>query len=284
MSVVDSAPLRAWIRRHYVWLLLGFVGGVASGVLAGSMMSPTYRTSVVLTPAGESAQAGVLGGIGSGLGGLAALAGVSLGAGGDRTQALEVLRSRQLARSFIEKNQLLPALFPPDRRSLFGKPGTQSLEDAVRLFSQRVIQIQEDRRTGVVVVSVSWHDPQLAAAWANDFVSLADETLRQRAVMDAKRGREYLERELARTQIVELRQAAAGLIENSLKSEMIASTRQDFAFGVADPAVAPDPDDTVRPKKKLLAVSGGIAGMVAAACLVWLFGAWSGRRPQASSG
>jgi hypothetical protein len=66
-----------------------------------------YRAEVLLAPADEKDSAS----LGGQLGGLAALAGVRVGSGGESAEAIAVLRSREFAREFIEDFDLLTVFF-----------------------------------------------------------------------------------------------------------------------------------------------------------------------------
>ena len=268
---VTAFELNSWVRKHLKGIGAGAALGILAGIGLGFAMTPAYRVTVVLTPAIDTERgSGALNSLAGGLGGLAALAGVSLGNTGDRVEAAEVLRSRQLARDFIKAHDLVPVLIPPSREpSRFQSPSA-SLEKAVRFFMARVMAIDEDRRSGVISISMTWSDRELVASWANEYVALVNRTLRERAIAESERRSEYLAKQLESTQVVDLRQAAFSLIENNLKESMIAHTREDYAYHVADPAVAPDPTDVVRPKRLLLAIAGGVVGILVAALVAFV--------------
>ena len=88
----------------------------------------------------------------------------------------------------------------------------------------------------------------------------------------------YLAAQVAKTTIVEVREAIFRLIEAQLKSVSVANSRQDFAFRIVDPAVVVDRDDEVWPSKPLFAVLGAILG---AGCGGLAFLAVSRRRSTA---
>lgn len=264
-----GAAFRRWLGRRWPWFAAAALAGLALGVLAGTVMTPAYQVTTVLTPAQENDR-GALGGLGGSLGGLASLAGVQMGGSGDRVEALEVLRSRQLAREFIVERKLESVLLPGGRR-LFGllPPAEPSLERAVGFFLERVLTVLEDRRSGVVQLSITWKDGAAAADWANDYVRLANDTMRSRAIAEAMRRSDYLRKHLQDTQVLGVREAAFNLIETNLKNSMVAHTRLEFAYRIADPAVAPDKDDVVRPKRLLLAVFAAFAMLLFAGAVLY---------------
>lgn len=279
---VTAFELNDWVRKHLKGIGSGAALGILAGIGLGFTMTPAYRVNVVLTPAIELERgSGAANSLVGGLGGLAALAGVSLGNTGDRVEAAEVLRSRQLAREFIKAHDLVSVLLPPSRGLSFFRSHSPSLEEAVRFFLAHVIAIDEDRRSGVINISMTWSDREQVAGWANAYVALVNQTLRERAIAESERRSEYLAKQLESTQVVDLRDAANSLIENNLKESMIAHTREDYAYHVADPAVAPDPTDVVRPKRLLLAIAGGVVGLIVAALAAFVTSQIRVRRAQA---
>lgn len=250
--------------------VLGAVAGVATALL----MTPVYRAQAVVVPREDSAS-GVLGrSIMGQLGGLAGLAGGMLPTGANEAEILATLRSRALVERFIEERDLLPVLFEDDwdaERGTWTETDPRripTLRDGFRVFDRRVRTVQEDRKTGLVTVAIDWKDPAVAADWANGLVALANETLRQRAIQEATDTLAYLDRELGRTEKVELRTSMFQLVEAQQKTLMVANTRPDYALRVIDPAVTPAPRDRLRPKRALISIAatmlGGLAGCAVA--------------------
>ncbi len=100
-----------------------------------------YRSEVLLVPS-ESRSAPVLGGQ---LGGLASLAGVSVG-GGDSVEVIATVRSRDFAKAFIEDFNLLPVFFAEewddanDRWRLSDPAQQPDVRDAVKYIHDNVFR------------------------------------------------------------------------------------------------------------------------------------------------
>jgi uncharacterized protein involved in exopolysaccharide biosynthesis len=234
-------------------------------------ITPKYRSEVVFSPASGSGSMGAdLGNIG----GLAAMAGISIGGAGKKSEeALEYLRSRGFTAHFIEKHALLPVLFANkwDAHSGTWRGEAPTLAEGVKRFSERIRQIAEDRRTGIVTLAILWRDRNVAAEWANELVAEADDALRQRAVAELRRSIEYLKTESSQAPLIELQSAVYKVMESELKDEMLARTRDAYAFKILDPAVPRDPKDTDSPNKVLFVVLGAGLGILVGA-------AWAGAR------
>jgi uncharacterized protein involved in exopolysaccharide biosynthesis len=241
------------------------------------LLTPLYRSSVVLIPARSDTEASALRSIG-GLGSLASLAGLSLGGDGEQTvEAVALLKSRQLAVGFIRDKELMPLLYPDEwdtDRKAWKVSGDKvpTMSDAYEYFNEKVRRVSEDRRSGLVTLSIDWHEPNLAAAWATDLVSRVNELMRARAITESDASIEQLKDRLANTSVVPLQQGISGLMESQIKRKTFATVRSEYAFRVVDPASVPDKKDRIYPRKPLFAVLGFLAGMLIGALLALVLG------------
>jgi uncharacterized protein involved in exopolysaccharide biosynthesis len=221
-----------WRRRRLV-MIGSLIGALLFGISAFTAQ-PWFRAQVIVTPARERNQSGA-GALASELGGLASLAGVDITPGGlgDMQTSAAVLESRLLAEEFIKRNGLLPELQRASSRN-------KSLWRATDFFKKGVLTIIKDQRRGVTTVAIDWTDPATAARWANGYVALANELIRNHALEEATRNIAYLQEQVAKTTDVELRRVMFNLIESETRTQMLANGRAEFAFQVVDPAVAPE--------------------------------------------
>lgn len=231
------------------------IGSVAYALLAKEI----YRAEVLLVPA-EQQSAPMIGGQ---LGGLAALAGVNM-TESSGVEALAVLRSRQFARDFIEQFNLMPVIFEDEwdvenERWLTDDPAEMpDLRDGVKFFHEEILQVSEERGTGLVTLGVEWTDPEIAAEWASVLVRRLNGRLREGALREAETNVAYLESEMTNTTLFTLQESIGRLLESELQKLMLAKGNEEFAFKIVDPAVAPK--ERVRPKRALVAVIGTLLG------------------------
>lgn len=255
---IMASVFRSWL----IWGLMGLLGGII-GVIIALSMTPIYRSTTVVainSDAADSLGSGLLGGQ---LGGLAGLAGISLGGSNRRMEYLAMLDSRILADQFIAENQLKFVFFAKDWDAARNKWASQKVptdEEAYQYFNEKVRDVSEDRRTGLVTVSMESTDPDASARWANEYVQRANDLLRQRAVTEAASSLEFLDRALTNASTIEIRQAMFQLVEAQQKQQMLATVRHEYIFHTIDPAKAPDPENFVRPKRMLIATAGGFLG------------------------
>jgi uncharacterized protein involved in exopolysaccharide biosynthesis len=245
-----------------------FVGGIFGAILGfgGSwLIHPVYRATTTMLPTKSPEASNGLGGIASQVGGLAALAGINLQPNDNSVGSQEYLRSDTLKRKFIETHDLMAVLLPnrwdPVRRQgipgILGKAPTES--DGVRRLKS-VLKISEDKRTGLVTLIVDWRDPSLASQWANDFVKIANDSLRTRAMSDAQATIDYLNEKIDKSPSVQVKESLSRIIESELKTLALAKVREDYAFRVVDVAVLPDDVDIVKPQRFVMAVVGFLFG------------------------
>lgn len=220
------------------WLITSITAAFAFGsVVVVMMLPPWYSASVLLAPVKEKASVGLAGQLGS----LASLAGIG-STGTSSVEAVAVLKSRDFARAFIEDQVLLPVLFADDWDAAAGRwqlTDPRDLRQAVKFFDRNVREIDEDRRTGLVTLSIEWKDPELAAAWANLLAVRLNDHMRQRALAEAEANVKYLRHELESTAVVVLQQSISRLLENEMQKLMLARGNVEFAFRIIDRAEVP---------------------------------------------
>lgn len=229
------------------------------------LMTPRYRAEAVVVPVSSDVSGGGMAQLVRGLGGLASLAGLGVNGQSNREETLEFLRSRSFTTEFIVENDLLPVLFHDDwdaeaKQWTVSGDDVPTLGDAYELFSEKIRTVTDDKKTGIVRISIRWSDREQAAAWANGLVERANARLRERAIREAQRSIEFLRREEQATTLVTVREAIAKLTEEQVKSIMVANVREEFALKVIDSATVPEPDEIVWPRRALMTVAGLVVG------------------------
>jgi uncharacterized protein involved in exopolysaccharide biosynthesis len=230
-----------------------------------AMTTPfVYRAEVVVTPVAP-AEGGAASALAGRLGGLASIAGISLPSGGTGQNSQAVLKSRYLTQRFIESLDLVPEI-------LSGAPGARSSWLAVDKFRESVMSIRQEKESGTTAVTIQWKNPEQAAQWANAYVALANEIPRTRALDESSRNIKFLNEQISRTQVVDIQRVLYGLVENETKNNMLASTREEYAFSVIDPAVVPE--ERVWPRRTLMVATGGALGVLLGGFLALVLNFW----------
>ncbi len=255
-----------WSNKGLIVFLTSLV--TACAIAIALQMTPIYKAEVLLVPAGAKQSGGMSLG---GLGGLASLVGISGASSGGVSEILAVLSSRAFLGDFIEKESLLPILFSgqwdaENKQWLSDGGNPPSMWKAYKAFKGK-LSTSVAKNSGMVTISISLHNPELSAAWANQLVVNLNEHLRQHAIKEANKSMEYLNRQIAQTSVLEMQQMLYSLIEEETKKIMLANVRTEYAFKVIDPAVTPE--DKIKPKRAQIAMLGFIIGFFIAIFFVF---------------
>ena len=125
-------------------------------------------------------------------GGLAAMAGISIPSDSNVEQVVATLNSRKFLRTYINQNKLIPVLFDEIWDADNQEWMVPSVEDepteqkAIESF-KACLSVDEDKKSGLITLSISWKDPEVAAQWANDLVKQLNEQLRDQAIADSQK-------------------------------------------------------------------------------------------------
>src|SRR5437870_3929483 len=110
-SEMTFADLGGVLRQRWRLPALATVVALAAGLVFGFITTPIYRAQAVLSPVANESE-GMLSSLANEVGGLAALAGISLTGGKNRSQeAIATLQSRALTEQYVKERGLLPVLF-----------------------------------------------------------------------------------------------------------------------------------------------------------------------------
>lgn len=230
-----------WRGKWTIIVACGIVGSLA--IVYSLMAEKWYRAELLMIAAETPSDRGGLTDQLGGLGGLAGLAGISIGSKSS-AEPMGILQSRQFIGDFIADRKLMPVLFPEDFNDAgqcrwADKGNCPDKHDAFKLFSQKVLDVAADKKTGFVTVSVEWTDPSIAANWANSLIERLNERMRQRAMEEAEASVGYLKVELEQARVVPLQQSVGRLLQSELQKAMLARVTKEFAFRVLDRAEAP---------------------------------------------
>lgn len=254
------------------WIILGTA--LASAILGfsvSSILRPIYRAEVVITHASDStAGSGGLSELAGQLGGLAGLVGVSFGSS-NAAEPLGILRSRALADRFMQELGIA-TMVAGNGRKVRAASDEELSGRAYERFDRDVRRVLEDQESGLIKVRFEWYDRDKVAEWANRYVSLANQTVQERAISQSEMRLQYLQRAVGEAGSIELRQALFNLIESEVKARMLASIDNEIAFRVVDPAVSPLEQEVARPNRPLVTGVAFVAGLLMSIAISYIVG------------
>jgi len=243
------------------WLIIAITGVFTLGGVTYALLAQEwFKADVVLAPANKKVSAG---GALAQLGGLASLAGINLPSAGEG-EPIAVLKSKDFARAFITDLNLMPLLLEGAELG----DGKLDIRDAVNVFDTEIRAVTEDKKAGIVTLSVRWKDPVMAADWANELVKRLNDRLRVQAQEETERNVAFLQREIAATSVVALQQSLGRMLEGEMQKLMLARGNEEFAFKVVDRATPPKHRET--PKRTLITLISMLVGGFSGVLLVFL--------------
>ena len=257
------------------WRLAIVFAGVAVLAFAATFALPVqYQSIAVLAPVSTTPSSS-FGAIASQLSGLAGLTGIKApDAGGDRTVVtIATLQSRGFQVDFANRHGLVPRLFPwrydeakqqwkgeiwPLRK---GPPSEDEIFEAMG----SIVEVVQDPLTGLVTLSFFDGAPDGAKSLATAFVHELNEHMRVTEVKESERSIEHLRRQIAGTEVAELRQVFYGIISERTKNALLANVSDEFALRTVDPPSLSD--RAARPRRLLVAALAAVLGAI-------LFSGW----------
>jgi uncharacterized protein involved in exopolysaccharide biosynthesis len=264
----DQIDLRELIRKLWSGKLVISVCAIigASVALAYALLATeVYRAEASLQIRDEGN-----GGLSSELGGLAALAGISVG-GQDKNRelALAALKSRAVIQRMIEEENLLPILYPDawdatNKRWRTANPPTPW--KAYERFTSRILNSSVDKKSGILTISMEWRDPALTVAWINSLIVRVNSFVNEATIREAEQNLKFLDQQTKTSSVVELQKTIFSMMEGEIKRLMIARNPETAPLRVVDPPVLPE--QSVRPKRMLIVVLGILAGGLLGGILV----------------
>ncbi|EIJ0963309.1 Wzz/FepE/Etk N-terminal domain-containing protein [Vibrio parahaemolyticus] len=290
----DEIDLRELLKALWKGKLLivatTFVFAISS-VLYALSLSNIYKADALLAPA-ETSNGGGLSKMAGQLGGLAALAGVNLGAGesSQTDLAVQVMKSRQFVEAFINKHDLLVPLMAAtdwdlennklvlDKKLYDPKTGTwlreaqglrgavPTAQEAFEVFNQEVLSITQDKESGLYRISVKFYSPYLAKDWVTWLVEDINKVMRERTINETTQNLSYLNIQLKKTAVTDMQSTFYKLIEEQTKSLMLAEVQEEFIFKIVDPAVVPEVKNG--PQRALICILGTLIGGVLGVVIV----------------
>ena len=264
------------------------VFAIASVIYALSVPNQ-YKATALLAPA-QSDGGGLSGALGQ-LGGLASLAGVSLGGGegGEAQIAQEIMKSWSYIESFIADNNIAVEVYAAEGWSkgsnklqinddvydtennqwlVENETGVVGPPTSWMLFKafSKLLAVSEDKKSGLVSVSIEYYSPQIAKQWVDMYVEAVNQFMQQRQVDKVTKNITYLQEQIEKTSIAEMQEVFYTIIEEQTKNKMLAEASPEYVFVAVSPSMVPE--EKSQPKRALTCILGTLLGGMLSVLLV----------------
>ena len=259
-------------------------------VIYALSVSNQYKATVLLAPA-QSDSSDLSGALGQ-LGGLASLAGVDIG-GGDSSEAQmaqEIMKSWSFIDGFIADNDLAVELsavqdWSKGSNELLINDGVYDTENKQWLssknecdvrgppsswvlfqaFSERLV-VLENKKTGLVAVHIEYYSPQIAKQWLDMYVAAINAHMQQRQMEKVTNNINYLQAQIEKTSIAEMREVFYTIIAEQTKNKMMTEASPEYAFVAVSPSMVPEV--TSQPQRRFICILGTLLGGMLSVLLV----------------
>lgn len=262
------------------WIIIAVTAVFAVASVFYALSLPNiYKSEALLAPVIDDAGMKIPGQ----LGGLAALAGVNIGAGGnDKTGlALEILKSREFLGRFIQKHDLFIPIMAAEGWSrsdnsleidaeIYDTINEEWVRDVTPPYTAKpslletherfmqLFNVSQDTNSGMVRLSIEHYSPILAQQWVSILVQEINDEMRGRELSEAKNSIAYLTEQINQTNIADVRTMLFSLIEEQTKTVMLANVRDEYVFKTIDAAVVAE--RKAKPARALICVLAVILG------------------------
>jgi uncharacterized protein involved in exopolysaccharide biosynthesis len=267
-----------WKRRK----LIGYIvaATVVLTAVVSLFMTNIYQAQAVIMPvAAKESSGGGMAALASQFGGLAAL-GLSTPGSASTSEIMGLLKSNILQEKMIQQYNLMPVLFyeqwddkkkawkkddgfslnplyyvsqliklvtpapPPGVRKK--EPGVPDTWDALRLLDG-IVDVKKDIKEGTITLTANYRDPEMAAKIVEYYLATLNNYMSSEAKRVATTNRLYLEQQLGSTNDPFIKQKTYNLIAQQIETAMMSEVKENFAFKVIDPPLAPD--KKIKPKR-----------------------------------
>jgi uncharacterized protein involved in exopolysaccharide biosynthesis len=283
-DLVNFKQLFSIVYRMKWFILFITLIFAAGSVYVATSKPNVYEAKGIFVPA-QGDSSGGLSKIAGQFGGLAGMAGISLGGGkgDDNAIALELLKSRSFLQSFIAKRNLLPQLLALKnwdavtntliyneeiydinqkkwlREAPPGKSATPTSWEG--FYKMRaLLDIEYLSKKGMIKISLTYLSPELAQKWLtwliadlNSYWRLQERKLTQDSI-------DYLKQQVAVNNNADMQTIFYNIIAEQTQKMLLTEVRKEYLFKTLAPVVIPE--EKSGPPRALMCVVGTFFGFL----------------------
>jgi uncharacterized protein involved in exopolysaccharide biosynthesis len=282
---IDLRELFATIWKHKIFILF-FVFIVTSLAIVFALSKPNeYKVSITLAPQEQSKGLNL-----GGLGALASMAGVNVGGSSGITPDIAfqtVLGNYKFMTNFIQKHNIDKILlnnelekdyiFAMNNNSVykyFHNSEKKDDEKQPTLFDiykdlSKQFSISTDKKTGLINIDFTSPSREFAYKTLNQFLEDSTNYLVERNLKDLNSQINRYQKELKKTDNLELKAELAKLISGLIKQKVYINSSKYYKVKVITDPYIPDVKDKVKPKRALIVIVAFITSFILAIFLVF---------------
>lgn len=256
-----------WHSKKVIILSFIFFGTIS--VFYALSISNQYKASTTLAVADSSSNS-IPSSIGQ-LGGIASLTGINISGGQSTSEgqiAQEIMQSWSFIAKFVEDNNIAPDLIAAkgwnkNTNELIYENGVYDFESnkwSIKKPSSweiyqafiGLLSFSQDSKTGLVYVSIEYFSPNIAKQWLDLYVDSINAYMQKRKLLEVSRNIKFLEDEIAKTSVTEMREVFYSIVEEQTKQKMLAAASPEYAFIYVNSSMVPEVKS--RPRRSVISM------------------------------
>ncbi len=239
--------------RRIIAYVTGFI--TLLGIIYSLQLPNVYQSEALLAPIEESSS--LMSGAVREFAGLAGLAGINLpgnNTSSNSKKAKELMKSL----SFFE-NYLMPKIYLPNLmavkswdyknnriiydESIFNKKtnswvsdfsdpkqSSPSAQESFSIFKEKHFNMQEDKDTGHIILSIEHQSPLVAKQWVEIIVNEVNSFYRERDKAQSEKAVIYLKKQMTTASLSEVRLVTASLAQKEIQKLTLIEANEDYVF------------------------------------------------------
>ena len=256
-----------WARKLKI-ILVGVLTSILFIYYALSIPpSYTARALIKVSDSQETSSS-----LNSSLSGLASMAGIRLGSSGANTEdiVMETILSRTFFTHISNIDRTLPNIMAVDHydsvnEKIIYNPELYNSEAnewvklpssymSYRKYVTSVLGITKDKFTNFMVVTVTHKSPQYSKELLELIVNELNTIAREKEKFEADKRIEYLNQELAKTSIKDIKNTINVLLKSEMQKKMFAEVSEDYLINYIDYPFVPEQQSA--PNKRVIVIFG----------------------------
>jgi len=290
---IDLRELFATIWKYKIFIVV-FVFIITSLTIIYVLSKPNvYKIYTVLAPKEQSKTPNL-----GGLGALASMAGVNIGGSSGVTADVafkNLLNDYAFMKNFIKKRGIdkrvlsgklqqdyVFALGYDNFYKFFNKNEKNQKIDIFSIYKQikGYFSIDKDKKTGLITISFFHPSRKFAYYVLTVFLEDATKYLVNRNLEDINSQIDKYQKELQKTDNIELKSELAKLISNLIKQKVYINSSKYYKVKVVTDPYIPDVKDKVKPKRGLIVIVAFITSFILAIFLVFFIEFLKGNKEE----
>lgn len=264
---------KLWKQRILISTI--FIFSCIFSVIYALALPDVYKSRVILAPVENTQNSSLM--QNSAFSSLASITGSNFNTQSNETnEAVQILKSYSFFKDILNEFSMKPALlasteWDPYEKKLKMDSSIFDEEKNVWLISEPsdqeafkywidIFSVSQDIDTGFIAMELKHFSPNLTKEWLEKIVFSINERAKMKAIFEAENSIEYLKPQFQSSELSEVRLILAGLIQEQIKTIMLAKSKPEYLFNVIDPPYASESKS--EPKRSVICIIGALLGFI----------------------